>query len=289
MNIDVFNEATELYNKYKLCEDVLEYLSNEASVKGMKYKETLVKFVETFKPEFMMFVHERMTASGEAFEECGKCTCDNCPAEEEPTTPTEPKEPKFAYGEKVEITNGDYKGKVGMVMGFDDTNATYYVVSPQFSMWFPETELKAYVEESEEPEEPTPPIVEPTPPPFPEDAKFQLGERVIANGYVGTIAGYDFIDHKYAVLLDFFPDEDPRWYAEDELEPCTFAVGDRVWLNTSGGEKLLGTIMSYVGEANRYIIDVVDEDGTTHTYHASPNEIEKYEEDGGTVTPDTRE
>lgn len=150
MDIDVFNEATELYNKYKLCEEVLEYLSNEESVKGQKYKETLAKFAETFKSEFMMFVHERMTASGEAFEECGKCTCDNCPVEEEP-------------------------------------------------------------------EQPTPPIVEPTPPPFPEDATFQLGDRVVVNGNVGTIAGYDFIDHKYAVLLDS-DDEEPIWADESELE-----------------------------------------------------------------------
>lgn len=219
MRLDVFNEATELYNKYRLCEEVLEYLSNEETVKGQKYKETLAKFADTFKSEFMMFVHERMTASGEAFEECGKCTCENCPVEEEPTTPTEPKEPKFAYGEKVEITNGDYKGKVGMVMGFDDTNATYYVVSPQFSMWFPESDLKAYEDESEEqPEQPTPPEDE--------DDKYEMvyGERVIVKsgeyaGMVGTII--DVMVGFTKVLVGLDDVEDAVEFTPDQLAKYT--------------------------------------------------------------------
>lgn len=53
----------------------------------MKYKELLAKFADTFKGEFIMFAHERMTACGEAFEECEKCDCENCPAEK-PEDPT---------------------------------------------------------------------------------------------------------------------------------------------------------------------------------------------------------
>lgn len=221
MRIDVFNEATELYNKYKLCEEVLEYLSNEEAVKGQKYKETLAKFAETFKLSFMMFVHERMTASGEAFENLKCCDCDK-QNEENPDTP--PEDAKFHIGDRVEVVKSLSSimiGSVGTVEDYDSDMGNYGVRLDRFPsdallQWYAEDELELY-KESEEPEQPTPPIVEPTPPPFPEDAKFQLGDRVVVNGNVGTIAGYDFIDHKYAVLLDS-DDEEPIWADESELE-----------------------------------------------------------------------
>lgn len=212
MNIDVFNEATELHNKYKLCEELLGYLSNETFVKGQKYKELLAKFADLFKGEFMMFVHERMTACGEAFEECGKCTCENCPSEEEPTPPEEEKEPIFEIGSMVKIASGEYKGHIGVVKDYAPINSNYYVTSDSFSMWFAERDLEAYTDGAEEPE--NPPIEIPL---LPEDAKFQFGDRVVANGSVGTIIGYDFSEHKYGVLLDA-DDEEPLWYAESELE-----------------------------------------------------------------------
>lgn len=215
MNIDVFNEATELFNKYKLCQDVMAWLSNEEAVKGQKYKEALAKFVETFKGDFMMFVHERMTASGEAFENLHDCDCNKQP-EEKPEEPT--KEPKFAIGSKVEIVGGQFDGCVGIVKDFNEKEGTYYVMSGfvgsgnQFSMWFNENMLSEYIEESEEPEKPLMP--------FPEDCIFTYGDRVVVNGEIGTIIGYDFSEHKYGVLLDL-DDEEPKWYAGDELEHYT--------------------------------------------------------------------
>lgn len=91
MNIDVFNEATELYNKYKLCEELMENLTAEDSTKTQKYKELLSQFADTFKGEFMMFVHERMTACGEAFEELHDCDCNKQP-NEQPENPEEDEE-----------------------------------------------------------------------------------------------------------------------------------------------------------------------------------------------------
>lgn len=211
MNVNTFFEARELYDKYCLCETVLEYLSDEDKPQGQKFLETLKTFVNVFQGDFMMFVHNKMIEVGEQFESI------HCPEHSDsglvpPPLPDVPKEPVFPIGSTVEIVGGDHNGEVGTVHNYE--SGQYYVVSPQFSMWFAEVELKAYVDESEEPEEPTPPTEVP---PFPEDAKFQLGNRVVVNGNVGTIAGYDFIDHKYAVLLDS-DDEEPIWADESEIE-----------------------------------------------------------------------
>lgn len=221
MDIDVFKEATELYNKYKLCEEVMEYLSDKEATKGLKYKETLATFVETFEGEFMAFVHERMTATGEAFEECGKCNCDNCPAEEGPM-PEEPKKPVFAIGSKVEIHNGTFIGSVGTVVDFDTKDGTYYIKSDfnnngsAFSMWFPESCLKAYVEESENPEQPTPII--------PDGVDFYVGDKVKVIGGVwsdligkiGEVTGFNEERGKILVLFD--SDGTPYEFDYEELE-----------------------------------------------------------------------
>lgn len=162
MNIDTFLEARELYDKYKLCETVLEYLSDEEKPQGQKYLETLKAFVNTFQSDFMMFVHERMQAMGMEFESI------HCPEHSEqpdaPVPPTEEKEPKFPIGSKVEIVGGAFDGRIGTVRAFDSLDDAYYVASDfnnngtLFSMYFPESALKAHDEESDEnPDEPTPP------------------------------------------------------------------------------------------------------------------------------------
>lgn len=196
MNVETFFEARDLYEKYQLCEKVLEYLSDEESVKGQKYLETLKQFVDTFRMKFMMFVHERMEAVGMQFEEL------HCPEHSEqpdtPEPPTEEKEPKFPIGSKVEIIEGIGKGDVGVVKDYNPTVSRYYVVSDNFYMWFPESDLKAYVEESEEnPEEPNP--------------IFNIGDKVYVNvnesaldeddkeWHIGVIVGYEESTNIYVV------------------------------------------------------------------------------------------
>lgn len=148
MKIDTFLTAQELYSRYTLCEKILEYLSDPDKTRGMKYKELLAKFADEFNNDFMMFVHTKMEESGMKFEELPECDCDNQP-EENPEPPTEPKEPKFSIESKVEIVEGLKKGEVGTVKVFDPKKSYYYVVSPSFSMWFDESILKVYVDESE--------------------------------------------------------------------------------------------------------------------------------------------
>lgn len=211
MRLDVFNEATELYNKYKLCEEVLEYLSDEEAVKGQKYKETLAKFAETFKSEFMMFVHERMTASGEAFENLKCCDCDK-PNEENPDTP--PEDAKFHIGDRVEVVKSLSSimiGSVGTVEDYDSNTGNYGVRLDRFPsdallQWYAEDELELY-KELEEPEQPTP-----------EQKEFAIGDKVYVNidesaldeddkdWYVGVIVGYEESTNIYVVDVK----EDPN-------------------------------------------------------------------------------
>lgn len=154
MNVDTFLEAKDLYDKYSLCESVLEYLSDEDLPQGQKYLETLKMFVNVFPNDFMMFVHNKMLEIGAMFEEL------HCPEHSDSglqppiLPPTEEKEPKFSIGSKVEIISGIGKGDVGVVKEYESIGDTYYVVSDSFSMWFTEPELKAYLEEKQEPENP---------------------------------------------------------------------------------------------------------------------------------------
>lgn len=205
MNVDTFLEARDLYDKYKLCETVLEYLSDEDSVKGQKYLETLKTFVNTFPNDFMMFVHQRMEAVGMEFEAI------HCPEHSESEAPIEPpieeREPIFPIGSKVEIINGIGKGGIGVVKDYDPAVSRYYVVSDNFYMWFAEYELKAYEEESEG-EGP--------------NSSFVVGDRVKVLvepyvGKIGTIVGFDESDNTIAVILDD-DDEETYSFASDEIE-----------------------------------------------------------------------
>lgn len=220
MNVETFFEARDLYDKYQLCEKVMEYLSDEESVKGQKYLETLKQFVDAFKMEFMMFVHERMEAVGMQFEDL------HCPEHsEQPDTPTPPteeeKEPKFPIGSKVEIIDGIGKGDVGIVKDYTPTESRYYVVSDNFSMWFAESELEAYVEESEEnPEDGE--DEKPEEPPITDANGFSVGDRVKVTvepyiGKIGTVVGFDESDNTIAVILDD-DDEETYSFASDEIE-----------------------------------------------------------------------
>lgn len=156
MDLTTYDKATELLNRYRLCETILEYLSDPEAVKGQRYNAKCGEFFKAFNDEMLVVTHELMTKCGEEF------TMLNCcgHTEGEPIAPpTEPKEPEFPIGSKVEIVDGTFKGSVGIVMDFDSKDGTYYVKSDfnnnanAFSMWFSESDLKVYVDE---PEVPTP-------------------------------------------------------------------------------------------------------------------------------------
>lgn len=214
MNIETFFEARDLYEKYQLCEKMMEYLSDEDSTKGQKYLETLKQFVDAFKMEFMTFVHERMEAVGMQFEDL------HCPEHTEqpdtPTPPTEEKDPKFPIGSKVEIVAGIGKGEVGVVNEYDMEKDAYYIVSDKFYMWFAELELKAYEEESEEPT----PIV-------PNGEMLVIGDKVKVVGGVwpdligkiGEVVAFYESRNTISVLFDF--DGEPYEFNYPEIEKYT--------------------------------------------------------------------
>lgn len=90
MDIDVFMEARELYDRYKLCEELMSDMSDPESSKGYAYKGRLAKFVEAFQPQFMEFLQKQLETTGMAFEELSDCKCGNMP--EKPVEPEKPDE-----------------------------------------------------------------------------------------------------------------------------------------------------------------------------------------------------
>lgn len=206
MDLQTYNQATELLNKYRLCGDMLEYLSDPDAVTGQKYKEQCGEFFKVFRDEMLVFTHELMTKCGEQFSDL------HCPEHSEqpdtPTPPTEEKEPKFPIDSKVVVVDGIGKGDIGFVRDYNPTVSRYYVVSDNFYMWFAESDLKAYVEESE-------------------DSKgFAIGDRVKVvlstdPNYerIGTVE--DVEQEFIVVVLDGEDYNDRLWFYPEDLELYT--------------------------------------------------------------------
>lgn len=74
MDIKTFEEAQRLHNRYLLCENLMEYLSDESAAKGQKYLDALRRFAAEFRVEFMTLVHAEMEKAGMAFEDL-HCEC----------------------------------------------------------------------------------------------------------------------------------------------------------------------------------------------------------------------
>lgn len=91
MNVDVFMEAKELYDKYQICEVLMNDMSSPESSKSYKYKERLASFVAAFQSQFMEFLQKQLERTGMAFEELSDCKCGDIP--ETPETPVEPENP----------------------------------------------------------------------------------------------------------------------------------------------------------------------------------------------------
>lgn len=90
MNIDVFMEAKELYERYKMCEVLMTDMSSPESSKGYAYKERLAKFVAAFQSQFMEFLQKQMETTGMAFEDLS--CCNNNDSDQVPEIPDRPKD-----------------------------------------------------------------------------------------------------------------------------------------------------------------------------------------------------
>ena len=204
MDLQTLETGNELLEKYRICETMLEYLSDPESVKGYKYNERCGKFFKLFHDEMLTVTHDFMTKCGEQFSDL------HCPEHTEqpdiPTPPTEEKEPKFAIGSKVKIVSGIGKGDVGVVKGYDRGKDLYYVMSDKFYMWFAESELEAYEEEN--------------PDYHPSVRDFSLYDRIeivvgALTGKKGTVVGLNAEDGLLDVLLD--GDEDSSSFTPSEV------------------------------------------------------------------------
>lgn len=163
MDLQTYDIATELLKKYRLCETILEYMSDPDAVMGQKYKEQCGDFFKVFHDEMLVFTHELMTKCGEEFAQL-HCEChteSETPSQPEYGTP--PADAKYQKADRVEVVGGDISvliGRIGTIVGYDDAETKYLVRLDDFSegalpLMYAEGELVPYVEESEEvPENP---------------------------------------------------------------------------------------------------------------------------------------
>lgn len=309
MNIDVFNEALELRNKQVLCEELMEYLSDPDTAKGLKYKTLLAKFAVMFKSDFMMFVHTMGVKAGEAFEDLHDCCPDcNCNGDvDEPQTP--PEDAKFQLGDRVEVVKGIHTGSLGTVVDYDSeglwrVKLDKYAHDPiALAIWFDPESLEPYME-SEEGENKEP--------------KFPIGSKVkvVAGDYkgeIGEVKEFGPINSSYYVSSNKFS----MWFAGSELEAYVeesedskdptpeqkvFAIGDKVYVNIDESaldeddkDWYVGVIVGYEESTNIYVVDVIESDDVTYTFNVHPDQLELYtepekpEENGGTTETDKGE
>lgn len=86
MELETYNRATELLNRYRLCERILEYLTDTDTQVGQIYTGHLKSFFNEYHDELMVFVNNLMTKAGMDFENL-HCECH--PADDENSTEQE--------------------------------------------------------------------------------------------------------------------------------------------------------------------------------------------------------
>lgn len=163
MDLQTLEKGNELLAKYRLCETMLEYMSDSNAVIGQKYKEQCGEFFKVFHDEMLVLTHELMTKCGEEFAQL-HCEChteSETPSQPEYETP--PADAKYQIDDRVKVVGGDISvliGRIGTIVGYDDAETKYLVRLDGFlegalPLMYAEGELVSYVEDSEEvPENP---------------------------------------------------------------------------------------------------------------------------------------
>ena len=157
MDLETYDKATELLRKTRLCETLLEYMSDPDAVKGYKYRMKCAEFFTVFRDEMLVFTHNLMTKCGEEFYDLSSCNCSDS-ATEEPESP--PADAKFQIGDRVEVVKSLSSimiGSVGTIESYSSSTQNYGVRLDRFPadallQWYAEDELEPYVE-TETPEE----------------------------------------------------------------------------------------------------------------------------------------
>lgn len=90
MDIATYEKATMLLDRYTLCGDVLEWLSDSSKTRGHKFKELMNEFAKEFNDELLVFVHDLQTNAGMEFE---NLHCE-CRPEDDDENSTEQENPK---------------------------------------------------------------------------------------------------------------------------------------------------------------------------------------------------
>lgn len=90
MDLKTYDEATRLLGRYRMCEEMLGYLSDEDAKLGIGFQELMKRFFTEYHDELFEFVNGEYTKAGMAFEDL-HCECR--PGDDENSTEQEnPKE-----------------------------------------------------------------------------------------------------------------------------------------------------------------------------------------------------
>lgn len=74
MTLKDYDEATRLLNRYNMCGEVLNYLSDSGKRMGMAFNTLMKRFFTEFHDELLVFVNEQYIKAGMDFEDL-HCEC----------------------------------------------------------------------------------------------------------------------------------------------------------------------------------------------------------------------
>lgn len=75
MDIEIYNQATEILQRKSACEDVLEAME-KYSTGSPRVKNALAKFAELYGIDFALYIQECLKKEQEAFDALQCCSCD---------------------------------------------------------------------------------------------------------------------------------------------------------------------------------------------------------------------
>lgn len=82
MDIEVYNQATEIMGRIQVCETLLERLEKTTSYNTNPVKSALADFANQYGIDFALYVQECLKKEQEAFDALQCCPCDKEPEED---------------------------------------------------------------------------------------------------------------------------------------------------------------------------------------------------------------
>lgn len=83
MDIEIYNQATEIMGRIQVCETLLERLEKTTSYNTNPVKSALADFANQYGIDFALYVQECLRKEQEAFDALQCCSCDKEPEDNE--------------------------------------------------------------------------------------------------------------------------------------------------------------------------------------------------------------